>query len=105
MKIALKKAKEVTAIVRHKWDNRLKEFPLLDQFKPKAAEIRRKQEQSQTFIDALNQQAELNRKSHPSTEDLDEMQFSEDEEIKERKILELVQQHHQQERDERESQP
>lgn len=105
MRIALKKAKEVTAIVRHKWDNRLKEFPLLDQSKPKPTEIRRKQEQAQSFIDALNQQAELNRKSHPSTEDREEMQLSEDEEIKERKIIELVKQHHMQEHDEREQQP
>lgn len=66
MKIALKKTKEITRIIRHKWDNRLNEYSLLDQSKPVVPQKSGNKEEAQKFIRDLNEQAELNRRSCPS---------------------------------------
>ena len=86
MKVALKKTKYITSLVREKWSGDY--FSLLDfsQSKPKSRT-------QNNFIENLNSQLEQNKQSHPSFQD-QEMN-SEEEDNQEQKLIELVQENSQ----------
>jgi len=74
-------------LVRDRWNSRLNEYSLIDHAPPAAITNKSAQE----FISGLNEEMEENRRSHPSAEDAAEQRASEDEELKEQKILAMVQ--------------
>ena len=90
MKIALAKTKQITNLVKERWNAKDSEYTLLDLRAPPPEGTRL---DTAAYLAHLNEQVEANRASHPSHEDLTEQQISENEEMQDEKIVELVQQH------------
>ena len=88
MKVALSHTKAATKFIRDKWATRQDNFALLDSSMaaPRPSSHKR---HAQQFIQDLNKEAEQNRVSHPTKED---EQMSDEEDIKEQKIISMIQQ-------------
>lgn len=104
MKIALEKTKAITKIVREKWENKDKEFSLLDssqQVMRRRMKTNKNDENQTQFIQQLNEELEKNRMSHPSQEDDADMNQEMADEKQDEKLIELVKDHGQRKKAER----
>ncbi len=84
MNIALKKTKEITRLIRDRWDQKDTSFGLLEfQSKKSIKSDQDRASKQKQFIQKLNEELEENRISNPSKEDDEEMNKEQQEEVKE----------------------
>ena len=92
MQVALEKTKEITNVVRDRWNQKDKQFSLLDigEQLGRGLRPRRQLKKPAEFMEQLNEEVERNRLSHPSQQDDIEMNQVEAEELQEQQLMELV---------------